>query len=92
MQYNIIRYNMELRIKEILKEKRVTAVSLASSLRMAQPSVSNIVNGKVMPSVDTLERIADALAVPITELFTQPDTSVIICPNCGAKLEVKAKE
>lgn len=83
---------MELRIKEILKEKKITAISLAETVGMAQPSMSNIVNGKVMPSVETLERVAVALGVPFTDLFEQPQQNVITCPKCGTRLEVKEKE
>lgn len=83
---------MDLRIKEILKEKKITAISLADTVGMAQPSMSNIVNGKVMPSVETLERIAVALGVPFTDLFEQPKQNVITCPKCGTRLEVKEKE
>ena len=49
---------MELRIKDVLKEKKVTVVSLAGMIGIAQPSMSNIVNGKSMPSLETLEKIA----------------------------------
>ncbi len=83
---------MDLRIKDILKEKKITAISLADTVGMAQPSMSNIVNGKVMPSVETLERIANALEVPITALFEQPKQNVIHCPNCGTALEIKEKK
>lgn len=83
---------MDLRIKEILKENKITAISLADAVGMAQPSMSNIVNGKVMPSVETLERIAVALGVPFTDLFEQPKQNVIHCPKCGTTLEIKEKE
>jgi transcriptional regulator with XRE-family HTH domain len=79
---------MELRIKEILKAKKMTAVSLAKDVNMAQPSMSNIVNGKVMPSIETLEKIAIALDVPFGELFDQPRADIINCPHCGGKIKV----
>lgn len=93
LSYNIKRYNMDLRIKEILKDKKLTAVSLAEAIGIAQPSMSNIVNGKVMPSVETLERIADALNVPFTDLFDQSkkDTTSITCPNCGKSINIKVE-
>lgn len=61
---------MNLRIKEVLKEKKTTVVSLANSVGMAQPSMSNIVNGKSTPSLETLHKIATALNVEVWELFT----------------------
>lgn len=33
LHYNLKRYNMELRIKDVLKEKKVTVVSLAGMSR-----------------------------------------------------------
>jgi transcriptional regulator with XRE-family HTH domain len=83
---------MKLRIKEILKEKKITAISLADSVGMAQPSMSNIVNGKVMPSIETLERIATILNVSFVDLFEQPIQNIITCPKCGTRLEVKEKK
>lgn len=80
---------MDLRIKEILKEKKITAISLADTVGMAQPSMSNIVNGKVMPSVETLERIAFALGVPFTDLFEHPKQNIITCPHCNGKIKIE---
>ena len=79
---------MDLRIKDILKEKGLTAVWLASQIGITQPNMSNIVSGKSKPYLDTLERIAAALNVPVTELFDQPATDIINCPKCGAKLKL----
>lgn len=79
---------MELRIKEVLKEKGLTAVWLASEIGIAQPSMSNIVNDKTKPSLETLDRIAFALNVSITELFERADNNTLRCPNCGTRLEV----
>ncbi len=83
---------MELRIKEILKEQGITNISLADQVGITRPNMSNIVNGKTKPSLDTLERIAVALGVPFTDLFEQPKQNVITCPKCGTRLEVKEKE
>lgn len=91
LHYNLIPYKMQLRIKDVLKEKKVTALSLAEKIGIAQPSMSNIVNNKVTPSLDTVEKIADALGVPITELFEAPAAGNFTCPNCGASLRLSAE-
>ena len=78
LYYNLKRYNMELRIKDVLKEKKVTVVSLAGMIGITQPNMSNIVNGKSTPSLETLEKIANALGVDITELFAPSSSGGII--------------
>jgi transcriptional regulator with XRE-family HTH domain len=79
---------MRLRIKEVLREQKTTATSLADKIGIAQPSMSNIVNGNATPSLERLEQIADALNVPITELFETPAGDVVSCPYCGGKIKV----
>ncbi|MEY8609032.1 helix-turn-helix transcriptional regulator [uncultured Parabacteroides sp.] len=84
---------MQLRIKEVLKEKKITVVSLANSVGMAQPSMSNIVNGKSTPSLETLDKIADVIGVPVTELFEQPkkESLSLTCPHCGKDINIKVE-
>ncbi len=79
------------RIKEIISEKGLTITGIAEKMGIAQPSLSNIINEKVTPSLDMLQRIADALEVDISELFINPNDNVFKCPNCGATLEVNKK-
>ena len=79
---------MKLRIKEVLKEKGITAVSLAPIVGVTQPSMSNIINGKITPSLGTLEKIAIALGVGVWELFEQPVTDTANCPYCGNKIKI----
>ena len=64
-----------MRIKEILKEKGMTAKNVSELSKIATPLLSNIINGKVSPSVNTLEKIANALGVEVWELFTQSKAS-----------------
>lgn len=56
-----------LRIKEIMQEKGITQKKLAEDIGVAEISLSRSLRGN--PTLDTLERIAAALNVPITELF-----------------------
>lgn len=93
LHYNIKRYNMEFRIKDLLKEKKMTVVSLAGVIGITQPNMSNIVNGKSTPSLETLEKIANALNVEVTELFAQSkkETTSVTCPHCGKSIEIMVK-
>lgn len=59
---------MNLRVKDICKEKGITIGELADKMQMVRESLSRAINGN--PTLDTLERIATALNVPITELFS----------------------
>ena len=61
----------ELRIKEVCKEKGVKIMDLSTMIGVSQTNTSNIINGKVNPSLETLEKIASALKVRITELFEE---------------------
>lgn len=93
---------MKLRIKEIMQEKGVTSASLSTMVGIHKVSVSNIINGKLNPSTETLEKIAEALGVEMWELFkskselveeiTEEAKNTITCPKCGTKIEFKKKE
>lgn len=87
---------MKVRIKEIMVEKGVSSVSLADIIGVSKVTVSNLINNKTMPSVETLEKIATALNVPMWQLFAsseevQPksDTASITCPKCGKSIHIK---
>lgn len=84
---------IQLRIKEICKEKGITLNMLAEKIGVSQPSISGIATGKQKPSFDTLERLSEALNVPVTELFEQPKsgTATLTCPHCGKSITLKAE-
>lgn len=65
---------MELRIKEILKSRGLNITQLASMVGLTQSNMSLILNGKSNPQLNTLERIATALEIPIQELFAAPNS------------------
>lgn len=81
---------MSLRIKEVIKEQKTTIIELAEKMNISRVGLSQHINGN--PSVEVLQRIADALEVPITELFEVEASEGIHCPNCGVRLELKRKE
>jgi len=77
---------MSLRIKEVIKEKSLTVQAVAEKMGINRVGLSNHINGN--PSVEILQRIADALEVEIVELFESAKSNEFTCPNCGAKLTI----
>nr|DAI95803.1 MAG TPA: Helix-turn-helix XRE-family like protein [Caudoviricetes sp.] len=83
------------RIKEILKEKGMTVNQLADMLDISRQALSKQIQGKML--VETAQRIADALNVPMWQLFASPNdiqktSDSLVCPQCGTPLELKIKE
>lgn len=83
---------MKLRIKEILKMQKRTTVSLAKEYGMSQPNMSNIVNGRTVPGMKTLEKIAECLQVPINDLFESDTKLEILCPHCGKAITLNIEK
>ena len=61
---------MKLRILDICKQAGITQKELAERIGLSPVGLSKAINGN--PTKDTLERIANALNVRITELFEEP--------------------
>ena len=79
---------MKFRIKEICKEKGILMESLAEMLSIHPTSLTRNIKGN--PTIETLERIAAALNVPIIDLFQAPASGNIVCPECGAAIKLTA--
>lgn len=77
-----------LRIKEICKDNSMTLKELAKRMGITYQTLFDIMNGN--PTLDTLNKIAFALRVNITELFDTPNNT-IRCPRCGAVIEFREK-
>ena len=82
---------MGLRIKEVIKENGTTITELADKMGINRVNLSNMINGN--PTYETLEKIATALGVNITELFDQPknNTAGLTCPHCGKNINIKVE-
>lgn len=61
-----------MRIKDVCKEKGITVSQLAKKMGIKQESLSRAINGN--PTLETLEKIANALNVDITDLFKKNDS------------------
>jgi len=79
-----------LRVKEIAKEKGLSIADVAKKIGVQPPALSRIINGS-NTTTDSLQKIAEALGVSISELFEQPQTNEFTCPNCGTQLKVTKK-
>lgn len=77
-----------MRIKELLREKGITAKELASIIGMTETGLSIVMGENGNPPLKRLEQIATALGVPVTELFDKPKEGVIHCPHCGKEIKL----
>lgn len=79
----------DFRIAEILKSRGMTQTDLAEKIGISRVGLSKAINGNT--TITTLRKIAAALEVEVSELFT-PKSNTIVCPKCGTVLEVKERE
>lgn len=59
----------QLRIKQLCKENGMTLQGLATSIGVSLNTISGLATGKQKPSFDTLEKLATALKIDVSELF-----------------------
>lgn len=57
------------RIKEMRKNKKVTQKELAKRIQKSERMVQKYESGEVSPPLDVIEKIADALDVPLNDLL-----------------------
>lgn len=81
-----------MRVKELLKERGMTAKELAARLGMTETGLSIAIGDNGNPPLKRLREIADILGVEVPELFAPQPTNAITCPKCGTVLEIKEKE
>ena len=81
---------IRLRTIEICREQGITQKQLAAKIGITEVGLSKATNGNT--SMQTLEKIANALGVEVYELFApkqeHQNSDKLICPNCGAKLRI----
>lgn len=81
---------MELRVKELCKEKGLQMQELADKLGITRITLTRNISGN--PTISTLENIAAALGVPVPELFAPQPTNTINCPHCGKLIKIEKGE
>ena len=83
-----------LKIKELAKNNNLSLLELSAKVGISKTSLSQIVTGKQKPSLDTLEKIASALNVGISDLFgdsVASDANTLRCPHCGKPIRVSVE-
>ncbi|OGW75365.1 MAG: hypothetical protein A2Z72_06920 [Omnitrophica bacterium RBG_13_46_9] len=59
------------RIKKIRKTKKITQSELAKNTGILRANISRLEKGKHSPNLETLEKIADALGIPVSNLVAK---------------------
>lgn len=82
-----------MRVKEILKERGITAKELAAKIGMTETGLSIAISEKGNPPLRRLQDIASALGVSVAELFEPQDASQLVgrCPHCGKPIKIKVE-
>ena len=57
------------RLREIRKEKKLSQGDMEKRSGLPRPYISRVENGHTVPSIETLEKIARALEVPLYQIF-----------------------
>ena len=78
-------------IRKLLKQKKVDITELAGRLNVSRQTVHYYINQADKNSVETLNKIAAALNVPVIDLFERPATGQIVCPKCGTSIKLTAE-
>lgn len=86
---------MQNRIKIVIKEKGYTIKGLAEKMGMTRENLFHIID---TPSYSTLERLSEALDVPVWQFFASredvlgdSDSTSITCPHCGKEIKIEVK-
>ncbi|WP_051332636.1 helix-turn-helix domain-containing protein [Cucumibacter marinus] len=70
-----LRKQVGIRLKAIRQDKQLSQAELAERIDRTVDAVSAIERGKSLPGYETLERMATALGVPVTEFFSFQQTA-----------------
>lgn len=79
---------MIFRLREILKERQITIGQFAEMSGVSQSNLSNYMTGKVSPTLETLNKIANTLNIEITELFKKEEDIVLMARLGENEIEI----
>lgn len=83
-----------MRIREAIEQKGLTTKEVADRLNISLSALNQSISGN--PSVKVLTKIADAIGVPMWQLFASPEevkseSDGDVCPYCGNLIKVNVK-
>lgn len=82
-----------MRLREILKEKKISGAELARRLGVSSSYVNMVAKGSANMSIEKCRVIADALGVPLAAMFDgYSDPNVTVCPHCGKRIKLVIDE
>ena len=82
----------ELRLREILKERKISVSRLAEQSGISASNLSNYMNGKISPTLETLGKISETLNIEISELFRKSDDIALMVRVNGETYEINKDE
>lgn len=79
-------------LDSILEEKNISKSALATMIGAQRQNMNSLLNN---PKLSTLEKIANALNVPVWRLFVSEkelkETGNYICPKCHERINIDIK-
>ena len=73
--------NISHKVKELCRTKGITIKELAEKMDIAPESLSRAINGN--PQLSTIRKIAEALDVPITDMFDRNEDELLAIVVCA---------
>jgi transcriptional regulator with XRE-family HTH domain len=78
------------RIRAVRQERQLTVRQLASSAGVSPALISQVERSINDPSLDSLRRIAQALGVPLFDLFQQPEDPGVAVVRADSRMQVRS--
>lgn len=83
-----------MRIREAIEQQGMTTKEVADKLNISISALNQNISGN--PSVKVLTKIAEAINVPVWQLFASPEevknsSLTVKCPKCQHEFEVEVK-
>lgn len=95
---NINTIMLKVYLKEWCNKRGTTQKEVAKVIGVTEGTMANISRGNVMPSLNTLEALAEHLHITPNELFALPHEEgasfapVIQCPHCGKLIHIEVSK